>query len=69
MPTKENKKRCYRLLAEKRFAKKPDDISVHQWAAVKSIMERRFYDELNKTPFGLYTSEQIWNQTFKNYLL
>lgn len=65
MTTNEKTKNlAYSLLAQNRYARKPKEISAHQWNAVKGIMEKRFTREYMDTPQGLYTDEQIWKQTF-----
>lgn len=69
MTPKETKALCYRLLAEERFAKRPDNIPPRQWAGVKGAMNHKFFNEIMKTPMDLYTSEQVWHQLFKKYLV
>jgi hypothetical protein len=68
MTTKETKALAYRTLAQNRYAKRPEQVTPRQWAAIRSIMERRFSAEWMDTPAGLYTDEQIWKQTFQKYL-
>ncbi len=61
---KDTKQAAYSILAHNRNAKRPEYISPRQWAAVKTTMEKKFMKEWMDTPEGLYTSEQVWKQTF-----
>lgn len=68
MATKETKIEAYQILAANRHAHCPLHIPARQFNAVRTVMEKRFMKEYMNTPSGLYTSEQVWGQTFKSYL-
>lgn len=56
------------MLAHNRYAECPSNVGIRQWAAVKSVMERKFLREYMDTPKGLYTDAHIWLQTFRHHL-
>lgn len=62
------KERAYKILAKDRYANRPEDIPVRVWNGVRSYMERCYMKELMNTPAGLYTNNEIWEQTFRSYL-
>ena len=64
----ETKKLAYKTLAANKYAKRPEEISIHQWAAIYSVMNEKFIKALMDTPSGLYSYEEIWKQTFASYL-
>ena len=70
METKDfTKKLACLMLANNRYAERPELIPARQWAAVKSAMERRYMAEWMATPDGLYNDDKVWRQTFNSYRL
>lgn len=70
METKDfTKKLAYLVLANNRYAERAELIPIRQWAAVRSVMERRYMAEWMATPDGLYTDDKVWRQTFSSYRL
>ena len=64
----ETKKLAYKTLAANKHAKRPEEISMHQWTAIYSIMNEKYIKALMDTPSGLYSDSEVWKQTFASYL-
>ena len=64
----ETKKLAYTTLAANKHAKRPEEISRHQWTSIYSVMNNKYIKALMDTPLGLYSDSEVWKQTFASYL-
>ena len=62
------KQEIYKILAQNRYAKCPENVNKRQFAAIRAVMEKRYMREWMATPDGLYSDSEIWTQTFMSYL-